>query len=156
MRLSAFLLIDSFCLVVCVEGVGIVIAVVFIYLFVCLFVYFRHYLAFQVWNSLCSPGWSETHRDPPASASQVLGLKVCATTPGPFKSCTLGTPGVPPEIYFHLKSSVPSIYLRGRKACLLKEKLKNGLELGVAATPLVPAHRRQSQADPCELEASLV
>jgi hypothetical protein len=39
--------------------------------------------------SLCSPGCPGTHsvdqaglelRDPPASASQVLGLKVCATT----------------------------------------------------------------------------
>jgi hypothetical protein len=39
--------------------------------------------------SLCSPGYPETHsvdqaglelRNPPASASQVLGLKVCATT----------------------------------------------------------------------------
>ena len=41
--------------------------------------------------SLCSPGCLGTHsvdqaglelRDPPASASQVLGLKACATTPG--------------------------------------------------------------------------
>jgi hypothetical protein len=41
--------------------------------------------------SLCSPGCPGTHsvdqaglelRNPPASASQVLGLKVCATTPG--------------------------------------------------------------------------
>jgi hypothetical protein len=36
--------------------------------------------------SLCSPGCPETHSvdqaglDPPASASQVLGLKACATT----------------------------------------------------------------------------
>jgi hypothetical protein len=41
--------------------------------------------------SLCSPGCPGTHsvdqaglklRNPPASASQVLGLNVCATTPG--------------------------------------------------------------------------
>jgi hypothetical protein len=41
--------------------------------------------------SLYSPGCPETHfvdqaglefRNPPASASRVLGLKVCATTPG--------------------------------------------------------------------------
>jgi hypothetical protein len=41
--------------------------------------------------SLCSPGCPGTHsvdqaglelRNPPASASPVLGLKVCATTPG--------------------------------------------------------------------------
>jgi hypothetical protein len=52
-------------------------------LFVCLFVCF--------WDrvSLCSPGCPGTHfvdqaglelRNPPTSASQVLGLKVCATT----------------------------------------------------------------------------
>jgi hypothetical protein len=41
--------------------------------------------------SLCSPGCPGTHfadqsglklRNPPASASRVLGLKACATTPG--------------------------------------------------------------------------
>jgi hypothetical protein len=32
------------------------------------------------WNSLCRPGWSRTHRDLPASASLVLGLKTCTTT----------------------------------------------------------------------------
>lgn len=30
--------------------------------------------------SLCGPGWPETQRDLPASASQVLGSKVCAST----------------------------------------------------------------------------
>jgi hypothetical protein len=53
-------------------------------LFVCLFV-------FQDRVSLCSPGCPGTHfvdqavlelRNPPASASQVLGLKACATMPG--------------------------------------------------------------------------
>jgi hypothetical protein len=53
-------------------------------LFVCLFVF-----VFQDRVSLCSPGCPGTHsvdqdglelRNPPASASQVLGLKVCATT----------------------------------------------------------------------------
>jgi hypothetical protein len=53
-------------------------------LFVCLFV-------FRDRVSLCSPGCPGTHfvdqaglelRNPPASASQVLGLKVCITTPG--------------------------------------------------------------------------
>jgi hypothetical protein len=51
--------------------------------FVCLF------LVFQDRVSLCSPGCPGTHsvdqdglelRNPPASASQVLRLKVCATT----------------------------------------------------------------------------
>ncbi|XP_050006399.1 XK-related protein 8 isoform X2 [Alexandromys fortis] len=32
------------------------------------------------WNSLCRPDWPLTHRDPPASASRVLGLKVCTAT----------------------------------------------------------------------------
>jgi hypothetical protein len=31
---------------------------------------------------LCRLGWPQTPRDPPGSASQVLGLKACATTPG--------------------------------------------------------------------------
>jgi hypothetical protein len=30
-------------------------------------------------NSLCRPGWPWTQRDLPATASQVLGLKMCAT-----------------------------------------------------------------------------
>jgi hypothetical protein len=33
------------------------------------------------WNSLCRPAGLEL-RNPPASASRVLGLKMCATTPG--------------------------------------------------------------------------
>jgi hypothetical protein len=52
--------------------------------FVCLFFVFRDRV------SLCIPGYPGTHsvdqaglelRNPLASASQVLGLKVCATTP---------------------------------------------------------------------------
>ena len=31
-------------------------------------------------TSSCRPGWPRTHRDPPASAFRVLGLKVCTTT----------------------------------------------------------------------------
>jgi hypothetical protein len=47
------------------------------------------FLVFQDRVSLCSPGCPGTHsvnqavlelRNPPASASQVLGLKACATT----------------------------------------------------------------------------
>jgi hypothetical protein len=54
-----------------------------LFCFVCLF--FRDRI------SLCSPGCPGTHsvdqaglelRNPPASASRVLGLKACATTPG--------------------------------------------------------------------------
>jgi hypothetical protein len=58
--------------------------VFFVCLFVCLFCF-----VFQDRVSLCSPGYPGTHsvaqaglelRNPPASASQVLGLKVCGTT----------------------------------------------------------------------------
>jgi hypothetical protein len=62
----------------------------FIYLFIYLFIHlFIYILVFQDRVSLCSPGCPETHfvdqaglelRNPPASASQVLGLKACATT----------------------------------------------------------------------------
>lgn len=38
----------------------------------------QHWLS---WNSICTPGWpTRSHRDPPASASQGLGLQACATT----------------------------------------------------------------------------
>jgi hypothetical protein len=62
----------SFCLLVCF---------VFVFLFFCFFFLDR--------VSLCGPGCPGTHfvdqaglelRNPPASASQVLGLKVCITT----------------------------------------------------------------------------
>jgi hypothetical protein len=55
----------------------------FVCLFICLFVCFRDRV------SLYSPGWPGTHfvdqvglelTNPPDSASQVLGLKACATT----------------------------------------------------------------------------
>jgi hypothetical protein len=58
------------------------------FLFVCLFVCF---FVFRDRVSPCSPGCSGTHfvdqaglklRNLPASASLVLGLKACATTPG--------------------------------------------------------------------------
>jgi hypothetical protein len=53
--------------------------------------FFFFLLVFRDRVSLCSPGCPETHfvdqaglelRNLPASASQVLGLKACATTPG--------------------------------------------------------------------------
>jgi hypothetical protein len=61
---------------------------VFFFLMICLFVF----CFFRDRVSLCSPGCPGTHfvdqaglelRNPPASASQVLGLKACTTTPGP-------------------------------------------------------------------------
>jgi hypothetical protein len=51
---------------------------------------FFFFLVFRDRVSLCSPGCPGTHfvdqaglelRNPPASASRVLGLKACATTP---------------------------------------------------------------------------
>jgi hypothetical protein len=61
-------------------------------LFFCCFVLFCFVLfCFRDRVSLCSPVYPETHsvdqaflelRNPPASAFQVLGLKVCATMPG--------------------------------------------------------------------------
>jgi hypothetical protein len=53
-------------------------------------IFFFFLLVFRDRVSLCSPGCPGTHsvdqaglelRNPPASASQVLGLKVCTTTP---------------------------------------------------------------------------
>jgi hypothetical protein len=53
--------------------------------------YFLFFLVFRDRVSLCSPGCPGTHfldqaglelRNPPASASRVLGLKACATMPG--------------------------------------------------------------------------
>ena len=55
------------------------------------FFFFFFFLVFRDRVSLCSPGYPGTHfvdqaglelRNPPASASRVLGLKACATTPG--------------------------------------------------------------------------
>jgi hypothetical protein len=54
------------------------------------FLKFFYFLVFRDRVSLCSPGCPGTHsvdqaglelRNLPASASQVLGLKACATTP---------------------------------------------------------------------------
>jgi hypothetical protein len=36
------------------------------------------------WNLVCRPSWPSTHRNPPASASQVLRLKVCVTIASPY------------------------------------------------------------------------
>jgi hypothetical protein len=53
--------------------------------------FFFFFLVFRDRVSLCSPGCPGTYfvdqaglelRNPPASASQVLGLKACTTTPG--------------------------------------------------------------------------
>jgi hypothetical protein len=66
--------------------------------FVLFWVLFFFFLVFQDKVSLCSPGCPGTHfvdqaclelRNLPASASQVLGLKVCTTTPQRVLVCCL-------------------------------------------------------------------
>jgi hypothetical protein len=79
-----------------------------IFLFVCLF--------FQDRVSLYSPGCPGTHfvgqaglklRNLPASASRVLGLKVCATTPGGFFNYFI----LFYFILFYCVSVLPSVYM---------------------------------------------
>ena len=41
------------------------------------------YVTHMAWHSLCKPDWPQTKRGSSASASQVLELKACTTTPGP-------------------------------------------------------------------------
>jgi hypothetical protein len=50
------------------------------FLFLCLLSQGYSVQPWLSWNSLCRLVWPWTHRDPPASASWVLGLKVCTTT----------------------------------------------------------------------------
>jgi len=66
---------------------------VFLGWFVCLIYLFIYFLVFRDRVSLYSPGCPGTHfvdqaglelRNPPASASRVLGLKACAITPGAY------------------------------------------------------------------------
>jgi hypothetical protein len=68
-----------------------ILKIYYYYLFICLFVCL--FLVFPDRVSLYSPGCPGTHfvdqaglelRNPPASASQVLGLKACATTSRPY------------------------------------------------------------------------
>lgn len=51
-----------------------------VFVVVCLFLRQAFFVSL-FWNSLCSPE-PRAPRDPPAVASQALGLKVCATMPG--------------------------------------------------------------------------
>jgi hypothetical protein len=76
--------------------------ILFSYIF-CLFVCFLFFV-FRDRVSLNSPGCPGTHfvdqaglglRNAPASASRVLGLKACATTPGPFSYILFGTSPTP-------------------------------------------------------------
>ena len=53
--------------------------------------------------SLCRPGWPQTYEEPPASVSQVPGLKAFATTAQ-----------LPPYVFVHVRpccSSVPGTLL---------------------------------------------
>jgi hypothetical protein len=69
--------------------VWILIVCLCIYVFMYLYIYLFIYLGFWDRVSLCSPCYLRTHsmyqaglklKNPPASASQMLGLKACATT----------------------------------------------------------------------------
>ena len=60
--------------------------------------------------SLCSPGCPETHsvdqaglelRNPPASASRVLGLKACVITPGLELCLSLASKAPFPTVWLH-------------------------------------------------------
>jgi hypothetical protein len=73
-------------------------AVSFVVLFVCLFVFETRFLSVALAAlELCTSGWPQNHIDPPASASRVLGLKLCTTTPRRYKDfffiemCTIRT-----------------------------------------------------------------
>ena len=55
----------------------------FIYLFIYFWFFKTGFLcSFGAWagTNSCRPGWPQTHKDSPASASWVLGLKACTTT----------------------------------------------------------------------------
>ena len=43
----------------------------------------RSMSSWLAWISICRPSWPQTHKDPPASASQVLWLKAYTTTAQP-------------------------------------------------------------------------
>jgi len=66
---------------------GLLIPFCFIYLhvYLCLFILEAGFLcvALDVLE-FCRPGWPRNHKDPPASASWVLGLKECSTTTWSF------------------------------------------------------------------------
>lgn len=70
--------------------------VLFLFLFLLLFCFLTnsHCVSFGlVWNLLCGPGWPGTNRYPPASAFQVIWLKVCTTISSlrlPFESRNSG------------------------------------------------------------------
>ena len=43
-------------------------------------VFFQDKVSLCSFDLGCRPGWPQTHRDPPVSAFQVLGLKACVST----------------------------------------------------------------------------
>jgi hypothetical protein len=74
-----------------IQNIYCFMVIIILFLFFIYFLFFKFFLVlvFQDRDSLCSPGCPRTHsvdevglelRNPPASASQVLGLKVCTTT----------------------------------------------------------------------------
>jgi hypothetical protein len=86
---SVYMTESDFELTVVEESEIFLYVLIFIFFFF-FFFWFFGFLVFQDRVSLCSPGCPGTHsvdqaglelRNPPASASQVLGLKAWATTP---------------------------------------------------------------------------
>jgi hypothetical protein len=78
------------------------------------------YFIFQDRVSLCSPGCPGTHfvdqaglelRNPPASASQVLGLKACATMPGFWCLLFDSTSAPQTQGLYHVSPCLPRIFL---------------------------------------------
>ena len=60
--------------------VGLVIILLFAFLFLFFETGFLSSFGVCPGTSSYRPGWPRTHRNPPASASQMLGLKVCTIT----------------------------------------------------------------------------
>jgi hypothetical protein len=72
------------------------------------FLFFRQGHSMLPWlsrNLPCTPGWPQTHRDPHASASHMLTLNACATTPSPngffFKAANSTEACVRVWVYLH-------------------------------------------------------
>jgi hypothetical protein len=129
--------------------------------FVCLFSFFLFFFWFFETGFLYSTGCPGTHfvdqsglelRNPPASASRVLGLKVCANTAGLLVLVFIFD-------YLGMSSTPLCLVLRGGGRKIGRSRLFLAIKLqsrAVMAMPLIPALGRQRQGDLYKFEASLV
>jgi hypothetical protein len=97
--------------------------------------FFYLFIFFQDRLFLCSPGCPETHfvdqaglelRNPPSTASRVLGLKACATTPGsmffsldifPTGCCKVEYSGISfPYVFFYCCFILTIYIVKGKRA----------------------------------------